>query len=423
MLLVMIALVMGSVLAMTFLGTQSTAHGIAQNIHHHAQARAVAESGLVIAIAHIQQNADWRTTFADGLWLEDQSFQSGTFTVWGEDGYDENGDGIIDGDGDLADDDSDPLTLTVLGSLDGVTHQVQAVVHPAGTGSSSLTVLLVVDDASDLTSQDQAKQELMEGWGYTVNLISASASQANFTSAAAAANVAYITEDVKPNDLNTKLTSATIGIVIEEPDLYEDLGIASKSGGTFQDTKIYITDNSHDITSTFDTGQLTIASSKTLLARVKKNYTDDLQVLATSKDNSDDDDDDDDKKNNSTHDSDDDHDNGYGNDDDDDDDDDKHDGKKNNSTHDSEDDHDNGYGNDDKDDDDDEKYPVLAVLDTGDALEDGGTAAGRRVVLPFGGSTFNVSSLNANGRTLMQRSLQWAGDASPSAFTYRWVEP
>jgi hypothetical protein len=395
MLLVMIALVMGSVLAMTFLGTQSTAHGIAQNIHHHAQARAVAESGLVIAIAHVQQNADWRTTFADGLWLEDQAFQGGTFTVWGEDGYDENGDGIIDGDGDLADDDSDPLTLTVLGSIDGVTHQVQAVVHPAGTGSSSLTVLLVVDDASDLTSQDQAKQDLMEGWGYTVNLISASASKASLTSAAAAANVAYITEDVKPNDLNTKLTSATIGIVIEEPDFYEDLGIASKSGGTFQDTKIYITDNSHDITSTFDTGQLTIASSKTLLARVKQNYTDDLQVLATSKDNSDDDDDDDDK----------------------------HDGKKNNSTHDSDDDHDNGYGNDDKDDDDDEKYPVLAVLDTGDALEDGGTAAGRRVVLPFGGSTFNVSSLNANGRTLMQRSLQWAGDASPSAFTYRWVEP
>ncbi len=52
--------------------------------------------------------------------------------------------------------------------------------------------------------------------------------------------------------------------------------------------------------------------------------------------------------------------------------------------------------------------PVLIVLETGAALYDGGTAAGRRVQLPWGVDSFDIGSLNENGRTIMKRAIEWA---------------
>ena len=46
MLLVLIAVAMSTILALTFLSAQSTSIGIAQNVRDHARARAIAESGL-----------------------------------------------------------------------------------------------------------------------------------------------------------------------------------------------------------------------------------------------------------------------------------------------------------------------------------------------------------------------------------------
>jgi len=52
--------------------------------------------------------------------------------------------------------------------------------------------------------------------------------------------------------------------------------------------------------------------------------------------------------------------------------------------------------------------PSLVVLDRGAAMEGGGNAAGRRVVLPLGTRyRFNWDYLNANGRLLVQRALDW----------------
>ena len=56
----------------------------------------------------------------------------------------------------------------------------------------------------------------------------------------------------------------------------------------------------------------------------------------------------------------------------------------------------------------------LGVIDTGGDLFGGGTAAGRRVLLPWGDATFDVTSLNADGRTLMQRAIEWAEGAGTS---------
>ena len=50
----------------------------------------------------------------------------------------------------------------------------------------------------------------------------------------------------------------------------------------------------------------------------------------------------------------------------------------------------------------------LVVLEQGAAMEGGGNSAGRRVVLPLGTRyKFNWDYLNANGRLIVQRALQW----------------
>jgi len=52
----------------------------------------------------------------------------------------------------------------------------------------------------------------------------------------------------------------------------------------------------------------------------------------------------------------------------------------------------------------------LATLSAGDALWDVGNAAGRRVQLPWGYSSFDIHSLNTDGQTLMKRSIEWAAN-------------
>jgi len=48
-------------------------------------------------------------------------------------------------------------------------------------------------------------------------------------------------------------------------------------------------------------------------------------------------------------------------------------------------------------------------MEAGTTNYDGDTVPGRRVVLPWGSSSFSINSLNANGQTILQRSLNWAG--------------
>ena len=53
----------------------------------------------------------------------------------------------------------------------------------------------------------------------------------------------------------------------------------------------------------------------------------------------------------------------------------------------------------------------LAVMEMGGTLWGGGSAAGRRVQLPWGDSAFDPDNLTADGQTILQRSLEWAGGA------------
>jgi len=63
---------------------------------------------------------------------------------------------------------------------------------------------------------------------------------------------------------------------------------------------------------------------------------------------------------------------------------------------------------------DDPMKVALATLDAGAALFGGGTAAGRRVKLPWS-SAFEMSNLNANGVTLLERSVSWAAGCESNA--------
>lgn len=55
--------------------------------------------------------------------------------------------------------------------------------------------------------------------------------------------------------------------------------------------------------------------------------------------------------------------------------------------------------------------PVLMTLDAGDELLWGGAAPARRVMLPWGSnSEFDVSHLNTDGKAILRRAIDWAGE-------------
>ena len=53
-------------------------------------------------------------------------------------------------------------------------------------------------------------------------------------------------------------------------------------------------------------------------------------------------------------------------------------------------------------------YPSLMVLEEGWELYGGGTAAGRRVQLPWGRGGFDINKLTSDGQLIMQRAIEWA---------------
>jgi hypothetical protein len=175
-----------------------------------------------------------------------------------------------------------------------------------------LRVLLVVSTASPLNPQEEARKNLIESWGHTVNPISASDSQANFDSAVTANDVAYVVEQQQSTVLGTKLRDARIGVVNEEVELRDQFGFASN----------------RDWPTPIDAGGLEV-----------------LGTLFWS-------------------------------------------------------------GAD---------TPALAVIDTGGALYGGGTAAARRVQLPWGrhtgGTPFDFGKLNDDGKTILRRAIEWASEA------------
>lgn len=253
-LLVLFALVIATVLALTFANGSATSVAIARNVDRHAQARAIAESGLEVAMRYIQTDADWRTNQAHGDWLVDESFGGGTFTIRGE-----------DADGDLTDDASDIVRLIAIGTFDGVSHRVEAEVTP-GTIVSPGNLLFVVANASSLNDSDSNKRDLFQSWGYTVTLLSDNASSIEFNTALAGVDVVYVSETVYSSIVGTKLSNTQVGVVSEEGYLSDELGISSWRS-TYSSDEVDVVDTTHSITSSFSAGLVTIANANISLYR------------------------------------------------------------------------------------------------------------------------------------------------------------
>ena len=127
--------------------------------------------------------------------------------------------------------------------------------------------LMVVADPASLTSAEADRKALMESWGYTVTLIDDDDSQANFDTAVAGNDIAYIPANITELSLGIKLSNAAIGIVNEANQLHQELGLQNGGSSTTTGSEVDIVDNTHYITEVFPAGVLTITNNNQSLNR------------------------------------------------------------------------------------------------------------------------------------------------------------
>jgi len=355
MLLVIVAMAVAVVLSGVYLGVQSTAARVARNLTGRARARFLAESGLEMALAYVQRDEDWRTNRPHGLWIDEHPYAGGTFSVFGEDGEDLDGDGVVDGDGDLSDEDMDMLTLTCVGTCNGCKHVVQGVVPP------TKWALMIVNDPNSLSSEDTDRHALLAKWGWKVRLLRTKPTLEEFNAAVDGIHVVYFSAHtaLEP-EVKDELKVRDLPVVIEHSKLVDELKVASGESKDYEGASIEIkeltrtvTDEfgtehtqvyTHFITEPFPVGELPICSSLASLLRLDGTIIG-TTALATRVGISD--------------------------------------------------------------------HVAFSYLEAGALQEDKKPARARRVALPWGRKefSFSIASLNENGRALLQRSLDWAGSS------------
>jgi hypothetical protein len=110
-------------------------------------------------------------------------------------------------------------------------------------------------------------------------MVAADRSEAEFSPLIADHDVMYISNQISHIDILDKSLDLAMGIISEESALYNDLGIAETSIWDEWDA-IWITDNTHEITSPFAAGSLTICSSSQRIVYASGELAPDLQALA-----------------------------------------------------------------------------------------------------------------------------------------------
>ena len=150
--LVLLALAVCIVLGAVFLTTSGTTSQIAHAGDHRLRARMIAESGLAIARAYIDDDPGWRTSRPNGVWINNQAFGGGTFTVRGEDGEQINNDGTVAGDGNLADDPLDPVTLTSVGTSGRHRYLLRATLNRSSANAVAVSERITISGAGVVDS-------------------------------------------------------------------------------------------------------------------------------------------------------------------------------------------------------------------------------------------------------------------------------
>lgn len=228
------------------------------------------------------------------------------------------------------------IVLTAMADNDDAARTVQVTLTPGAPPANAGTILLVVVDSTALQAQETLRKSQFQAWGYAVSLISESATQAQFDAAVRSSSVAYVCESVLSANVGTKLTNAPIGIVCEESDLSDELGMSS-SMTAFSGSTVNMIDTTHYITKVFSAGTLTMFSANQPVRYMSGTLggvtTLGRQVATTN--------------------------------------------------------------------------PTFAIMERGATLTPSGTAAGRRVYLPFGNTGVDFAQLTTDGKTLVQRSIEW----------------
>jgi len=131
----------------------------------------------------------------------------------------------------------------------------RALTWAANRDVISKNMLMVVVNPSSLTTQETARRQLFESWGYLVSLIDQSDSQANFDNAVSVNPIAYVSEEIDPAELSSKLNDTIIGVVNEDAGMVVEFALSQNY--LLQNlAQVDINDNSHYITEPFAIGLL-----------------------------------------------------------------------------------------------------------------------------------------------------------------------
>jgi len=141
---------------------------------------------------------------------------------------------------------------------------------PQGSGK----IALIGDDNSP-DPDDQIKIAIIESWGYDVDFYE---DQAADTINWSNYDLAYVSETTISSGFSGNPATIPIGVVNEEPKLYDEFLLASSGSGHVGDT-IDIVDNSHYITSVFPQGPLPIYTGAMEILSANTPLAADLQTL------------------------------------------------------------------------------------------------------------------------------------------------
>ncbi len=127
--MLLVLMVIATVVVMSFglVAAMGTSGQMASNVIHREQARAIARSGLSVAVKYVETDANWRSKWSTGVWVQDGNVAGGKCTISADMGSNP---------GDV----SSPVTLTAVGTISGASFTAQAVVTPtASTISQGVT--------------------------------------------------------------------------------------------------------------------------------------------------------------------------------------------------------------------------------------------------------------------------------------------
>lgn len=252
MLLVMIAVAIAAIVALSFVSRQATTIGIRENVDAHARARAVAESGMRLALRHLSENDTWFTDGTAAAWASAQGSPPQTFEL---------GSGAADGEyrvriESLPGDHKSPFPMMAEGRWGGAVARVRATVTPIPRAG---TMLMIVGTLPLTDPGDIRMKEMFESWGYLVKLIDddevRSSTPAAINAHAAAVGVIYVSTTVNSGDIGTRLNAVQRGAVTTETQLNDEWGFSTGYVDSLPNSdRIHVLDASHDITGAFGLG-------------------------------------------------------------------------------------------------------------------------------------------------------------------------